>query len=79
MRTAKAHEVRDRPGFPIGGVPPFFHGEGIVVLADASSTRFGRLREEAGTPSSTFGIGTPDLLSLRATNPSMLQVWVQEL
>jgi len=69
LRVAKADEVRDRTGFPIGGVPPFPHGVGIVVLADASLTRFGRVWAAAGTPHSVFGIGTPDLLRLLGSRP----------
>jgi len=69
LRVAKAEEVRERTGFPIGGVPPFPHGEGIAVLADASLTRFGRVWAAAGTPNSVFGIGTPDLLRLLGSNP----------
>ena len=69
LRVAKADEVRDRTGFPIGGVPPFPHGEGIVVLADASLTRFGHVWAAAGTTHSVFGIGTPDLLRLLGSRP----------
>ena len=64
LRVAKADEVRDMTGFPIGGVPPFPHGEDIRVLADVSLTRFAHLWAAAGTPNSVFGIGTPDLLKL---------------
>ena len=69
LRVAKADEVRDRTGFPIGGVPPFPHGEGVAVLADASLTRFGRVWAAAGTPNSVFEIGTPDLLRLLGSRP----------
>jgi prolyl-tRNA editing enzyme YbaK/EbsC (Cys-tRNA(Pro) deacylase) len=68
-RVAKADEVRDRTGFPIGGVPPFPHGEGVEVLVDASLTRFGRVWAAAGTPNSVFEIGTPDLLMLLGSRP----------
>ena len=68
-RVAKADEVRNRTGFPIGGVPPFPHGEGIAVLVDASLTRFGRVWAAAGTPNSVFGIGTADLLRLLESKP----------
>jgi len=69
LRVAKADEVRSRTGFPIGGVPPFPHGEGIAVLVDASLTRFGRIWAAAGTPNSVFRIETPDLLRLLGSKP----------
>ena len=69
LRIAKADEVRDSTGFPIGGVPPFPHGESITVLADTSLTRFGRVWAAAGTPNSVFRMGTPDLLRLLGSKP----------
>ena len=69
LRIAKADEVRDRTGFPIGGVPPFPHDEGVEVLADASLERFGHVWAAAGTPNSVFGIGTAELLRLLGSEP----------
>ena len=69
LRVARADEVRDRTGFPIGGVPPFPHDRGIDVLADVSLTRFKRVWAAAGTPNSVFGIGMPDLLRLLGAAP----------
>ena len=69
LHLAKADEVGDRTGFPIGGVPPFPHGEGIAVLVDASLTRFARVWAAAGTPSSVFEIQTSELLKLLGSNP----------
>ncbi|HUI23322.1 MAG TPA: YbaK/EbsC family protein [Nitrososphaerales archaeon] len=67
LRIARPDEVKDRTGFPIGGVPPFPHGEGIAVLADASLTRFSHVW--AGTPNSVFRMATPDLLRLLNSVP----------
>ena len=69
LRVAKADEVRDRTGFPIGGVPPFPHREGIAVLIDSSLTRFARVWAAAGTPNSVFGIDTVDLFRLLGSKP----------
>ncbi len=69
MRIARPDEVRERTGFPIGGVPPFPHTEGVVVLADLSLTRFGRVWAAAGAPNSVFRIGTPELLRLLGRPP----------
>jgi len=69
LRIAKPTEVKERTGFPIGGVPPFPHGEEVTVLADASLTRFSLVWAAAGTPNSVFRIGTNDLLRLLKTAP----------
>jgi len=69
LRIAKPNEVREMTGFPIGGVPPFPHGDGVAVLADASLARFSHVWAAAGTPNSVFRIGTPDLLRLLNTAP----------
>jgi len=69
LRVAKADEVRDRTGFPIGGVPPLPHDESVEVVADASLTRFGHVWAAAGTPNSVFGIGTSELLRLLGSEP----------
>jgi len=79
LRVAKADEVRDRTGFPIGGVPPFPHREGIAVLIDTSLTRFARVWAAAGTPNSVFGIETVDLFSLLGSKPVDVAERVQEL
>ena len=79
LRVAKADEVRDRTGFPIGGVPPFPHREGIAVLIDSSLTRFARVWAAAGTPNSVFGIETVDLFSLLGSKPVDVAERVQEL
>ncbi len=67
LRVAKPDEVRLRTGFPIGGVPPFPHEEGVMVLADESLARFSHVWAAAGTPNSVFRMGTRDLLRLIAS------------
>ena len=69
LRIAKPSEVRERTGFPVGGVPPFPHDERVEVLADASITRFSHVWAAAGTPNSVFQIETGDLLRLLHTAP----------
>jgi len=69
LRMARPTEVRDRTGFPIGGVPPFPHAEGVTVLTDSSVARFGHVWAAAGTPNSVFGIGTDDLFRLLGARP----------
>lgn len=64
LRMASPDQVRERTGFPIGGVPPFPHAKGIAVLPDASLTRFREVWAAGGTPNSVFRIAVPDLLRL---------------
>lgn len=69
LRIASPDEVKERTGFPIGGVPPFPHGRGVTVLPDASLTRFRAVWAAAGTPNSVFRIGADDLLRLVGRGP----------
>ncbi len=69
MRTATPDEVRERTGFPVGGVPPFPHREGVRVLPDTSLARFSHVWAAAGTPNSVFRISTSDLLRLVGAGP----------
>jgi prolyl-tRNA editing enzyme YbaK/EbsC (Cys-tRNA(Pro) deacylase) len=71
-RVAKPDEVRERTGFPIGGVPPFPHAGGILVLPDRSLTRFSHVWAAAGTPSSVFRMRTADLIGLVGRGPNDL-------
>ena len=69
LRIARPSEVRERTGFPIGGVPPFPHEEGVMILADSSLARFTHVWAAAGTPNAVFRVGTADLLRLMGTTP----------
>ena len=62
MRVATPVEVKERTGFPIGGVPPFPHGAEVLVFPDASLRRFSQVWAAAGTPNTVFKIGASDLL-----------------
>jgi prolyl-tRNA editing enzyme YbaK/EbsC (Cys-tRNA(Pro) deacylase) len=69
LRVAKPDEVRERTGFPIGGVPPFPHAEGVAVYPDSSLLRFDHAWAAAGAPNAVFRIGTSDLLNLVGRGP----------
>ncbi len=69
MRVARPGEVRERTGFPIGGVPPFPHSEGVAVFPDASLTRFESVWAAAGTPNAVFRIASSDLIRLVGRGP----------
>lgn len=64
LRIASPDEVREKTGFPIGGVPPFPHDKGVEVLPDSSLTRFRAVWAAGGTPNAVFRIGVADLLRL---------------
>ena len=63
MKMATPKEVRERTGFPIGGVPPYPHNPGVTVYPDASLTRFQRVWAAAGTPNAVFRVGSEDLVA----------------
>ena len=69
MRIATPAEVKERTGFPIGGVPPFPHGAGIAVYPDLSLERFGAVWAAAGTPNAVFRIGASDLIAHLGRGP----------
>jgi len=64
LKIASPDEVREKTGFPIGGVPPFPHDKGVEVLPDSSLTRFRAVWAAGGTPNAVFRIGVADLLRL---------------
>lgn len=51
---ADADAVRKLTGFPIGGVPPVAHLEGMIVLIDEDLTKFVDVWAAAGTPNAVF-------------------------
>jgi prolyl-tRNA editing enzyme YbaK/EbsC (Cys-tRNA(Pro) deacylase) len=69
MRVARPDEVRDRTGFPVGGVPPFPHADGVIVLPDSTLTRFQYVWAAAGTPNAVFRIASADLVRLVGKGP----------
>ncbi|HKT22125.1 MAG TPA: YbaK/EbsC family protein [Nitrososphaerales archaeon] len=69
VRIANAEEVREMTGFPIGGVPPFPHGEGVSVLPDVSLTRFRSVWAAAGAPNAVFRMESADVIRLVGAGP----------
>lgn len=60
--VATPEEVRTLTGYPIGGVPPFPHVDGVRVLCDESLLRFSRVWAAGGAPNVVFGISPADLI-----------------
>jgi prolyl-tRNA editing enzyme YbaK/EbsC (Cys-tRNA(Pro) deacylase) len=67
VRIATPDEVREKTGYPIGGVPPFPHGEDVWVFADNSLARFDYVWAAAGAPNAVFRIRSKDLAALLGT------------
>jgi prolyl-tRNA editing enzyme YbaK/EbsC (Cys-tRNA(Pro) deacylase) len=63
-RVATPSEVRDATGYPIGGVPPFPHDEGVRVLVDESLGRQRWVWAAAGAPNAVFRIEVKAIVSL---------------
>lgn len=66
---ATPDQVREYTGFPIGGVPPFPHEEGVKVLADASLMRFESVWAAGGAPNVVFRVATRSLFQVLGSEP----------
>ncbi len=60
-KIADADAVRNGTGYVIGGVPPFAHEPGVVVLLDSSLARFDDVWAASGTPHSVMRLRVSDL------------------
>ena len=60
-KIADADAVRNGTGYVIGGVPPFAHEPGVVVLLDSSLKRFDDVWAASGTPHSVMRLRVSDL------------------
>jgi prolyl-tRNA editing enzyme YbaK/EbsC (Cys-tRNA(Pro) deacylase) len=54
VRVGDADAVRRLTGYVIGGVPPFPHGDGVVVMLDRSLERFSHVWAAGGAPNSVI-------------------------
>ena len=63
-KIADADAVRNGTGYVIGGVPPFAHEPGVVVLLDSSLARFDDVWAAAGTPHSVMRLRVSDLAEI---------------
>jgi prolyl-tRNA editing enzyme YbaK/EbsC (Cys-tRNA(Pro) deacylase) len=63
-KIADADAVRNGTGYVIGGVPPFAHEPGVVVLLDSSLERFDDVWAAAGTPHSVMRLRVSDLAEI---------------
>ena len=59
--VATPEEVRTLTGYPIGGVPPFPHVEGVRIFCDVSLRRFEHVWAAGGAPNVVFRISSREL------------------
>lgn len=64
ITRADANFVRDKTGFPIGGVSPVAHANPHVTLLDESLQRFAIVWAAGGHPNSVFQLSPEDLARL---------------
>lgn len=69
MRIASADAVRERTGFPIGGVPPFPHRADVLVCPDRSLTRFDVVWAAAGAPNAVVKLSAKALIEQVGRGP----------
>jgi Cys-tRNA(Pro) deacylase len=61
-RRADGDEARAATGFAIGGVPPFGHASGTIVLVDRDLERHEVVWAAAGLPDAVFEVRPADLV-----------------
>ena len=69
MRVGTAEEVSNLTGYRIGGVPPFPHRKGVVVLLDSSVLEHRMVWAAAGAPNAVFRIKSDELARLVGGEP----------
>jgi prolyl-tRNA editing enzyme YbaK/EbsC (Cys-tRNA(Pro) deacylase) len=69
VELASPGTVIEKTGYPVGGVPPFPHMDGVSVLPDVSVSRFERVWAAAGAPNAVFRIRTSELFKVLGTGP----------
>lgn len=64
LRSARAAEVREATGQPIGGVAPIGHPTPLRALVDETLANYPRIWVGGGAPNSIFGLTFTELLDL---------------
>jgi len=73
LEKADAEFVREKTGFPIGGVPPVAHTTPMEVFIDRDLLEYEDVWAAAGTPHAVFRIKSNDLPKI--TNGSVIDVY----
>jgi prolyl-tRNA editing enzyme YbaK/EbsC (Cys-tRNA(Pro) deacylase) len=70
VRRADADTVREATGFPIGGVSPVGHADGLRVLVDRALAAYPVVWAAAGTPNAVFPTSFAELLAASGGEPA---------
>ncbi|MGM0380141.1 MAG: YbaK/EbsC family protein [Bacillota bacterium] len=70
--SVDANYVKQKTGFSIGGVAPFFHKEDIKIFIDKDLLKFKDVWTAAGHPKTLLNIKVKDLIKI--TNPEEIKV-----
>ena len=73
IEKADADFVKEKTGFPIGGVPPIAHKERLKTFMDPLLLEFDEVWAAAGTPNSVFRISSKVLQ--RITNAEVIDLF----
>jgi prolyl-tRNA editing enzyme YbaK/EbsC (Cys-tRNA(Pro) deacylase) len=57
-------EIKEKIGYPIGGIPPFGHKNETIIFFDEELLSFDEIFCAAGTPNSVFKISPKELLKI---------------
>jgi Cys-tRNA(Pro) deacylase len=74
VKIASGNTVKQRTGYPIGGVPPFPHNDGVRVLIDETIERFDEIWVACGTPNSVMKMRVPDIKAITRANVVSLSI-----
>jgi prolyl-tRNA editing enzyme YbaK/EbsC (Cys-tRNA(Pro) deacylase) len=69
VRRADAGRVREATGFPIGGVSPVGHADGLRVLVDRALAAYPVVWAAGGTPNAVFPTSFAELLGASGGEP----------
>jgi prolyl-tRNA editing enzyme YbaK/EbsC (Cys-tRNA(Pro) deacylase) len=70
VRRADADTVRQATGFPIGGVSPVGHADGLRVLVDRALAAYPVVWAAGGTPNAVFPTSFAELLAASGGEPA---------
>jgi prolyl-tRNA editing enzyme YbaK/EbsC (Cys-tRNA(Pro) deacylase) len=70
VRRADANTVREATGFPIGGVSPVGHADGLRVVVDRALGDYPVVWAAAGTPHAVFPASFSELLAASGGEPA---------
>ena len=68
----EADEIKERTGYTIGGIPPFWHKEKMKTFIDLDLLKFDEIFCAAGTPNSIFKVNPRRIIEI--TNAEVCKI-----